>query len=249
MKLRVKPLLCGFVRVDKSLLTLGVDQGVKIDIPSYIWYIEGSEAKILIDTSYGDPELMSKWHYPCRRTPEQGISSVLRSIGCKPEDIEIVVFTHLHWDHSGNTELFKNARFIVRRKEVSYAIAPLGSQSVIYDAPTIGRTPAWLNTRFEFIKGDKEIAKGVSLIFTPGHTPGHQSVALETDKGTYVIAGDAIALYKNLEGTPFSSFIVPAYVNYQQCWESIEKIVEIAKIKKRILPGHEIEVSKKDTYP
>jgi N-acyl homoserine lactone hydrolase len=249
MKLRVKPLLCGLLKIDKSTLTPGVSQGVKINVPSYIWYIEGAEERILVDTSYGSPELMSKIHYPCRRTPGQTIDSVLKSVDCRPEDVEVVVFTHLHWDHSGNLAPFKNARFIVRREEVSYAIAPLGSHSVTYDAPTIGRTPAWLNTRFEFVTGDKEITKGVSLLFTPGHTPGHQSVAIETTEGTYVIAGDAIPLYENLNGSPFSKFIVPSYFDYRQCWESVEKIVEIAKFKEKILPGHEIQVSDKKSYP
>jgi glyoxylase-like metal-dependent hydrolase (beta-lactamase superfamily II) len=227
-----------------------MNQGVKVDVPSYIWYIEGSESKIILDTSYSDPELMSKWHYPCTRKPENEVVNALKSVGLKPEDIDIVVMTHLHWDHSGNTNLFRNASILIRREEVAYAIAPLGIHSVFYDAPTIGRTPAWLNTKFEFVSGDKEIAKGVSVFFTPGHTPGHQSVAVETEEGRYVIAGDAIPLYENLNGTPYSKYIAAVHVNAQQWWDSAERIMDrAAQIKRRVLPGHDIEVLKKKSYP
>ena len=247
--MKIKPLLCGFLKIDKSGLTTGMNQGFKIDVPSFIWFVDGGEAKILVDTSYGDPALMSKWHYPCARSKDQEIANALKSVDCTPDDIEMVIHTHLHWDHCWNVDLFRKATFIARREEVSYAIAPLGIHAVVYDAPTIGRKPGWLDAKYEFVSGDKELIKGVSLIFTPGHTPGHQSVVVETDAATYVIAGDAVPLYENLNGTPFSKYTATTHVNAQQWWDSAEKIMEIAEVRERILPGHDLEVSKKKQYP
>jgi N-acyl homoserine lactone hydrolase len=247
---KIKPILCGTLEIDKSAFLHGRNQGQIIQAPSYSWYLKGPEGKILVDTGYGDPELMSRLHRPCRKSEEQKIENALKALGTSPEEIDIVVLTHLHWDHCGDLGLFKNATLIVRREELSYAIAPLGEDAVRYDSPTIGRIPSWLDKKFEFIKGDKEIISGIDLIFTPGHTPGHQSVSVETEKGTYVIAGDAIPLHDNLIGTKDVKFISTGlYFDYQWWWESAEKILEIAGKKERILPGHDIEVIKKSEYP
>jgi len=94
------------------------EPGLMVPVP--IWYIEGADSKILIDTGLGDcqeiVQLQYKYgiEYVARKSKEQEIVAGLAAKGLKPEDIDTVVLTHLHFDHIGNTELFKNARFIQR---------------------------------------------------------------------------------------------------------------------------------------
>jgi len=87
-------------------------------------YIGGAKKKIIVDTGAPDLERCLKYHpyskpEPVRR--EQGIVAQLAKAGVKPEEIDIVVLTHLHWDHVGGVTEFPNAEFIVSKKELRFA--------------------------------------------------------------------------------------------------------------------------------
>ena len=94
-------------------------------------------------------------------------------------------------------------------------------------------------------KDETEIAPGVMLFHTPGHTPGHCSVAVETKAGTYVLAADVIQIQEGLERR------VPAgqMSNMRDAVESIHKCIAIASEEEYILPGHERSVLEKPVYP
>ncbi len=184
---------------DKGYMTYLTDMGQRIEIPVPIALIEGPQ-KILVDTSFQSVE--RTWEVRRRkivRTPSQEVASALAAAAARPEEIAIVIHTHLHYDHCGNNRLFPRARFFVQREELRYALAPTSFDASAYFAPSLGITPDFLGTKFELLDGDAEIAEGVRVIATPGHTPGHQSVLVETAKGLYCIAGDAVMWYENLE--------------------------------------------------
>ena len=84
---------------------------------------------------------------------------------------------------------------------------------------------------------------------TKGHSPGHQSVIIETIKGRYIIAGDAVMSWENLEAdkkTNKEFIMIGRYLGMEEASASISKI---KKTMDFILPGHEKEVLKKETYP
>ncbi|MEM2882886.1 MAG: N-acyl homoserine lactonase family protein [Candidatus Bathyarchaeia archaeon] len=251
MGLRIRPLLCGTIRGNKALVnTLGKDVDKWVDNPSIVWYIEGAKERILVDTGMADEERANKYHYPgSRRTPDQEPQNALRRIGVRAEDIDMVIYTHLHWDHCHNADKFKNATFIVHRDELSFAIAPIPPYYRSYEALAIGLKPPFLEIPFETIAKEREVARGVTVFPTPGHSPGHQSVAVETDKGVYVITGDAVFVYENWEGDPerkMRFWPIGRYYDIGKVWESFERIAEIADF---ILPGHEMRVFDKEVYP
>ncbi|MDW8045348.1 MAG: N-acyl homoserine lactonase family protein [Nitrososphaerota archaeon] len=256
MKLRIIPLDLGDGVVDKSLHLLRRGMGEKVPTKFMAFLIEGTEAKILVDAGPPlDVEKVTKYHpyVNLTRSPMQMIEARLASIGIKPEDIDIVIFTHLHWDHVGTVKKFTNAEFIVSKEEYRFALDPIPPLYVAYEHLTLGIKPEFLEVAFTTVRGEKEIAKGVNVFPTPGHTPGHQSVAVETDNGTYVIAGDAVPSYENLKGEPGlkQPYIVSGiYVNMIDFWESIAKIHEIVgKDIYRVLPGHDPNVMRKKEYP
>jgi glyoxylase-like metal-dependent hydrolase (beta-lactamase superfamily II) len=173
----------------------------------------------------------------------------LKKIGVNPEEINKVIFTHLHWDHCHNLRFFRNAKFYAHGDEVRFAFTPLPPYYRSYESPHLGITPPFSETPFHLTKGEEEIADGIFIFPTPGHSPGHQSVAIETRKGTYVITGDAVMSWENWEGDPVNHlpFIMNGrYIDLQRSWESFFKIKERAEF---ILPGHEIKVFDQKEYP
>ena len=225
----------GTQTVDKSIITYLTDMGREIQIPVTVALIQGNQT-ILVDTSFLSVE--RTWEIRRRkigRTPAQGLTAALASVGVRPEDVEIVIHTHLHYDHAGNNQLFPRARFLVQREELRYALAPTTFDATAYFAPSLGITPDYLGTKFELLDGDAEIAEGVRVITTPGHTPGHQSVLVETTAGRYCVAGDAVDQYENLQRR-----IPPGvHTNVIDCVASLERIAREAH---SVLPAHEPKV-------
>jgi N-acyl homoserine lactone hydrolase len=243
----IKPLCTGWVTLDKSKFVWGTGYGEKVDAPVIMWYLESQETRVMVDTGASDPEWAARYHYAMRRAPEEDPVRALGRIGVSPDDIDVVILTHLHWDHCYNNHLFQRARFFVQREELRYAIAPHPIHAKAYEAPTIGMTPPYINTKFEVLDGDARIADGLSVVFTPGHTPGMQGVSVSTSAGLYFIAGDSVALYENWKGNQFMKHIPGIdFVNLDDYFETLDLIEGIADF---VLPGHDAKVLEKESYP
>ena len=220
---------------DKGFMTYLTDMGQRIEIPVPVALIEGP-VKMLVDTSFLSVE--RTWEIRRRkivRDPAQELPAALASVGVRPEEISIVIHTHLHYDHAGNNRLFPNARFLVQREELRYALAPTSFDATAYFAPSLGITPDYLGSKFELLDGDAEIADGVRAITTPGHTPGHQSVIVDTAGGRYCIAGDAVMWYENMEKR------IPPGIHTSMI-ESIASLERIAQEADHVIPGHDPKV-------
>jgi N-acyl homoserine lactone hydrolase len=133
---------------------------------------------ILVDTGVGWPtELVQEWKVVNRHAAD-----ALAEHDLSPTDVKIVINSHLHFDHCGQNAVFKHAPFFVQRSELTRA----RRQEVL--------TSEWFDftgARFELLDGDAEIAEGVRVVATPGHTVGHQSVFVDTADGAAVMIGDA----------------------------------------------------------
>lgn len=110
---------------------------------------------------------------------------VLREVSLRPEETLAVANCHLHIDHSGNNFRFPHVPIFVQRVERDTA-----STTLDYSLPD--KTIAFPDARLEVLEGEEaEIAPGVRIVPTPGHTAGHQSFVVETQEGRIVIAGQA----------------------------------------------------------
>jgi glyoxylase-like metal-dependent hydrolase (beta-lactamase superfamily II) len=175
-----------------------VSPGVKQ--PVTVWFIKGAKEKILVDTGFGfnDIELIKRIEgIYCRKKKNWTIEAGLSRIGLKPEDIDIVIHTHLHFDHFLCDEQFSNAIFIVQRDEIPWALAP-PPYSRGYKKEFSEHILAVID-RIEALDGDKVITEGVEVWKYGGHSPGSMAIAVETDAGIVALAGDLIYDYKNLE--------------------------------------------------
>ena len=122
---------------------------------------------ILVDTGVGGPpDALTDW-----RVVNRTVADALADIDMTPGDIDLVINTHLHFDHCGQNAVFKHAACWVQRAELARSKV---QEPELYD---------WfdfMNARFELLDGDTEVVPGVSIITTPGHTSGHQSVVVST---------------------------------------------------------------------
>jgi len=242
----ITPVSVGTLTIDKSQLMWGQGFGTKYQIPVLMFYVEGGGKRILVDTGCSAPESAAKYHYPFIRKPEEDPTRALEAIGVNPAEIDIVVATHLHWDHCYNHELFTNARFFIQRIELQYAAAPYPIFANAYEAPTAGMIPPYSKTKFEVLDGDFDLADGLKIVFAPGHTPGMQCVVVSTAKGTYYIAGDNVALYENLEGNRFGRPIPGInFINLGDYYETFRRMDRLAD---HVLPGHDLKVLDQARY-
>jgi N-acyl homoserine lactone hydrolase len=117
-----------------------------------------------------------------RRTSVQALADH----GIEPGDVQYIINTHVG-DHSGDNHRFPHATFIIQQPEVEWAreVKPHGPRSLDeWDFP---------GAKLELLQGeDVEVLPGLRCIFTPGHTPGHQSVLLECNGHRTLFCGDAI---------------------------------------------------------
>jgi N-acyl homoserine lactone hydrolase len=133
---------------------------------------------ILVDTGVGWPtELVQEWKVVNRHAAD-----ALAEHDLSPADVRIVINSHLHFDHCGQNAVFKHAPFYIQRGELDRARREETETSEWFD---------FAGARFELIDGDAQIADGVRVVATPGHTAGHQSVIVDTPDGGAVMIGDA----------------------------------------------------------
>jgi N-acyl homoserine lactone hydrolase len=209
----------GNLRVDSTAMVLGHNPGISLDIPVWGALIEGSGKRIIVDTGIADPSWVSDRLGPCWQSADETIEGALDVVGWNPKDVDIVINTHLHYDHCGNNHWFPNASIFVARAEWEAAHQPVSSQREVYCERD------WLRgglTLFDYSLVDVDyydLLPGIKIIQTPGHSAGHQSVLVNTEGGTLCIAGDAANVEENFMGKPGG-----VIVSVPDALASIEKI-------------------------
>ena len=149
------------------------------DGPVLGFAIRHPDGVMLVDTGIGEGNAWIDEHYRPRR---REVREALRASGLAPESVATIVNTHLHFDHCGQNRAFAGVPIVVQRAERE--LARREGQPFV----------EWLEfpgARYELVEGDREVAPGVSVLATPGHTAGHQSVVVRTDDGLMLIVGQA----------------------------------------------------------
>jgi N-acyl homoserine lactone hydrolase len=192
---------------------------------------------VLVDTGYprdragawrSDPSEMIQLE------PRQDIVHQLRNAGLEPDDISIVVCSHLDPDHSGNHDAFPSAEFVVQRSHHdlarSGAVARIERCRSRWDRPEL---------RYRLIDGDCELLPGVELIESSGHVLGHQSVLVRLpDTGSVLLAVDAIPDAAACD--PGTRPIYPFDLDEDATRGSTAKLMRIARERRaHVLHGHD----------
>lgn len=246
----IQPLKVGSIQYYRGAFNSNREQyKEKETFPVIIFLIEGNGKKILVDTGCGDPDtewMKESFHGPSKRLSGEAPDRALAAIGVKTEDIDVVVMTHLHWDHCYNNHLFPQAEFYVQRKEMMNAIDPLPNFRITYEAFSTGVIPPWARqkTKWKIIDGEHCLMEGISLIPIPGHSLGLQGVLVDTEKGPYFLASDAIPLYDNCENNDF--IVSGLAADLEQYYKSFEKMQQMKAV---IIPSHDSRVFDHRFFP
>lgn len=234
--------------METSNLLYQVDPGNKQRRPILGWLILGGQEPIVVDTGGSDEEWARKYHHGLERPEELKIEEQLRKHDVDPDDVKIVINTHLHWDHCFQNDVFRNATFYVQKKELQSAVAPLPTQRKYYEAGIPGITPSWMKTfgNIHVIDGDENLTDGIDLLHLPGHTPGLQGVLVQTEKGPYLIASDTIGVYENWIGNSDMDHI-PQGIHWslEDYFKTFKKIEET---NAEVLPCHDFRVLERLYY-
>lgn len=175
-------------------------------------------------TSAGVRILIDTGHYGTR----MHLEAALRSRGLGFDDIDHVVMTHPHWDHILNIEAFGRASVVTHAGSLEYARQPPD-----HDWAVIRHLDAILENRsIDLVEDGTELAPGVTVIETPGHTKADISIAVDTANGKALLTSDAVTNMRGmLDRTPRLIFHDP-----DQAARSIERISQMAEI---VYPGHD----------
>lgn len=247
---RIYPINTGWCKADLgTYMFVKGEGGKKIDIPMMCFFVDTGEHKIMVDTGIPDADRATRYHHECQKRDCPDSPDAVRSLGVDPDEVDYCIFTHLHWDHTHNMKKFRNARHIAHTAELQWAYNPLPLYYRSYESPILGIESPYTGCHFELVEGEAEIVPGVRVFPTPGHTPGHQAVQVETSVGTIVLVGDAIFRYRNFEprlDEHWRYWPQQRFVNMIDGWRSMEEIDRRADF---ILPCHDELVLDHPVYP
>jgi len=209
---------------------------------------------VLVDTGFKDGISMTGRPFDDFERPP----AVLAKLGFTPEDVDLVVLTHLHFDHAGNFDVFPNAKIIVQQREydewlrviASLTDTSAGKASWTLSSLDVAVFPrlerAIAEGRVQLVDGDTPIAPGITCrLAADTHTFGSQWLAVSTPDGPYAIAGDCVYRYANVE-----RMWPPAYLQGNP-WNMLAAFREMLAFVDgnvdRIIPGHDLEIFQR--YP
>jgi N-acyl homoserine lactone hydrolase len=237
----------GYLLMDKSILTANRGMGTICTVPIPFFLIKHPQGNLLYDTGLPKELVSEARRYwgdlvvdmikPALKQEEYCVNR-LAKLGIKPEDIKYVVQSHLHLDHTGGVMDFPKAVVFVQRREIEWAYTADPSMKPTYirgdfDQPHIKYQyiEGWRQNPFD-VFGDGS----VQVLFTPGHTPGHQSLLVNLPKsGRVLLTGDACYTTENLEEE-----VMPGFTwNLEETRKSIEMIRHLKATGATMLIGHD----------
>jgi len=236
---KVTVLRMGLIKsVDYSQLIYLRDMGKKMDFPTWGVLLQGQGKNILVDLGIYDPVWASKNILSCvREEIDDPAVALKKAAGIRPEEIDYIILTHLHWDHIGESfKPFTKARFVVQEKEWDYMFHPVSFQKWAYTSSLkVCLDPEIDPFRWYFVSGWVEFLPGLKLIPTPGHTPGHQAILVKTEEGRVIVAGDAVNMIENLQ-LNVPSGVATDGETYMASMELIKRFGD------SVIGGHELSI-------
>jgi hypothetical protein len=248
----IKPLLLAKVASEKGPMTYLTYHGQPVFRPYVFWYIQADDKHVLVDTAI-EAEDYKSYRTPFKNLPLEPVQTfeeALAKVNCDPDDIDIIIQTHLHMDHMYNTSKCRNALIYVQEEELTFALKPHVIFEIVYPAEIISKL------EFKTLKGEETILPGISVLPVPGHSPGCQAVIVQTSEGKAVISGFC-SIMENFDPSedvkvkvsPFATYPVIApgiHTDLFQAYDSALKVKEIADI---IIPLHDMDLAREDQIP
>jgi N-acyl homoserine lactone hydrolase len=248
---KIHPIVLGTKVFDQSMMTYQHAYGHPYTIPIYAWYLEAqgleNAPRVLVDTGEMSPvrsEEREKAIHGKIYTFEDGLAR----FGLTPEDIDVVIHTHLHNDHCENDFKCVNARFYAHARELEriHDPHPLDyryNEEFIEDIQEAGKIIT--------VNEDQEILPGISVVHTPAHTDGGLTVLVHTEAGLAAITGFCVIaenLYPPKSITAMEMEVIPPGTNINPCL-AYDQLVRVKAMADILLPLHEPKYASVETIP
>jgi len=221
---------------DESIWTPGENQGHSIEFSSTCWLVKRGNQWLLWDT--GVPEATANDPNGWSTLPklilyhlDKTLTGQLAEIGLKLPDVTYVAISHTHGDHIGNVTLFPDAEILIQRTEYEWIHGGNGPNENVNQLMALARRLMGNPRNLRLTDGDLDVFGdgSVTLVSTPGHTPGSQSLLVHLrNSGFIILSGDVVHLEEN-----FAKSRVPSLnTDKQASIESMERIRQIIKTYK-----------------
>ena len=247
MNYRIIPLVLLKYTSEQGFMTYLMHYGQTILRPYVMWVIEGGSKKILVDTAIERKDYLS--YHPDFKSLSidglMGFEEALASVNLRPEEIDLVIQTHLHFDHCYNTRKCRKAKVVVQKDELEMVQAPPALFKNLYREDRLD------GLDYEVVQGDVRLMEGIELIHVPGHSPGGQAVSVQTAKGKAVISGFC-STRENFYPEKTNPFVGHPVILPGILMDAVKAYESILKIKERadlILPLHDPDVLNLKTIP
>ncbi len=240
MAVKVYLLYSGSLVIDRSQILWNIDCGVRVRFPVYSVLIEHPDGLFMFDTGY-DLDHVNRvlpFEEPVQE-PSQTLPEQLKLCDHAPEDVHVLINSHLHFDHVGGNRFLTSAKTVLHAKELEEGRNPQPFERLGYSDESFDHEGA----RFETVEGDDvEVAKGLRLFETPGHTIGHYSLLVELDgRRPLLFAADASYTMESLEREIQSGFHIDPVAGVR----SIRRVKELAEqYDAEIFVSHDMEAFK-----
>lgn len=235
---RMYVLDCGrLIAKDQSRWTPGVNAGQPREFSNNCYLFQHERGTLLWETGVPDSVAEQKDGITSPNGAiiwfrDKTLKSQLESLGVKPDDITYVAISHAHGDHIGNAKGFAKSKILMQKLEHELAMKT---------APK----PLNDDQKVEILSGDRDVFGDGSLtiISTPGHTPGHQSLLVKLPKtGALILTGDLVHFQYMWD----NKVVPPFNFNKEQSLASIERVVKlVAKHKAQLWIGHDKDITSK----
>jgi N-acyl homoserine lactone hydrolase len=204
-EVEIHALHCGGDMTDWGIFDpLDERRGEMVYNPYFVYVVKHPEGVVLFDSG-AHPDLATDpvgrmgagaEEFIVKLDAGDAIEPVLARIGLTPDDIDLVIQSHLHFDHAGGLYAFPRTRVMVQRAELEFAEDPPAEQREIYIAEDFAPVTGW-----RLVDGEEDVFGDgrLTVIPTPGHTKGHQSLLVRLDDGrTIFLLADAAYLLEKM---------------------------------------------------
>ncbi len=244
---KIHPIVVGAKLNEMGMVTYQHGYGEQFAMAIYTWYLEGDGPKILVDTGEMSP-INTEHRESAIGGKVYTIEEGLAKWSLTPDDIDIVIHTHLHHDHCQNDYKFVNAVFYVHELELAHLHGghPLDYRYMIDYLEDIEE-----RGQIRTVKGGEEIIPGIRVIHTPAHTAGGLSVVVETAKGKAVITGCCTTkenFYPPKKILAMEMEVIPPGT-HTDVYQAYNTLLDLKKMADILLPLHDPQFVTVDTIP
>ena len=233
---RLYVLDCGrLIAKDQSRWTPGINAGQPRELSNNCYLLQHERGMLLWETGVPDSVVEQKDGVTSPNGAivwfrDKTLASQLESLGVQLNDITYVAISHAHADHTGNAKAFAKSKLLIQKLEHEAAMKTTSK-------------PFGDDQNVELLSGDRDVFGdgSVTIISTPGHTPGHQSLLVKLPKtGALVLTGDLVHFQYMWE----NKIVPPFNFDKQQSLASIERVVElVARHKAQLWIGHDKDLT------